>query len=475
MKERLQGLKDFAEQYYWNHIERIHFIAVMAPGFYQQMAFPQKFVENSKEKLSGNVILKGPSGNLWVVKLLKVQGDLLFKDGWKEFVEAHNVEEGDMLSFEYEGYSCFNVLIYDTKSRCERECSYFARNHKNIIADTCLPKKESVEEPEENMHESSPPDNHERHSPRVHCDDSPQVEKLSPLNFTSSNARTASKSVGAECDDQRSKVRKSERLVHQMGSAENMHKHESHLPTVPCDDDRQPQKFSPRTSKRKSCSNSPTVASADRGRKIRKGELKVSPHFIPQASPSSHDASTSKSKRGRRPRKVVQENTEQKVMQLRTCRKTIREVHLVSNRRPVTDEEKDGALLRASQTKPDNPFFRIVMRSTHVYRRHFMTIPIDFVTEHIHPGCQTAHLRLANGKGTWRDVRLIQQSTSYGFSGQLWRNFVQDNNLEEGDVCIFELCGADKILSFDVHIFRVVEEVTPLDKQAVLGRKVNTS
>lgn len=39
-----------------------------------------------------------------------------------------------------------------------------------------------------------------------------------------------------------------------------------------------------------------------------------------------------------------------------------------------------------------------------------------------------------------------------------WAEFVQDNNLDEGDYCAFELIGPTEMR---VHIFRVVEETTP--------------
>lgn len=447
MKERRQDLKEFAEQYYWNHVTRFHFVTVMLPGFDHQMVFPEKFVKNSKEDFSENVILKGPSGNLWLVKLLKVQGDLLFKEGWKEFVEAHNIEEGDTLSFEYEGYSCFNVLIYDAKTGCEREASYFAKNHKNIIADAAfLAKKENGKGCEQNMDEPSPADNHENepspadnheNSPRVQCDDRPQVEQPSLPNFTSSK-RSADKSDG-RCDDHRRKIRKSERLVRTMDSEETMHKHQSKSSTVSSVDDLQAHRFSPK----KFCTSTRKTAS--------------------KLSTNGEDVSTSRRKKAR-PRQIVQENTEQRPLY---------EVHLVSNRRPVTDEEKDRALRHASELKPDNPFFRIVMRDTHVYKHHFMTIPVDFVAEHLPSDYQAADLRIANGKTTYHDVRLEQQDASVGLSGQLWRNFVQANNLEEGDACVFELYNADRVLLFDVHIFRVLEEVAPLDKQSVKVREAN--
>lgn len=40
-----------------------------------------------------------------------------------------------------------------------------------------------------------------------------------------------------------------------------------------------------------------------------------------------------------------------------------------------------------------------------------------------------------------------------------WNKFSYANNLETGDVCIFELIKPDEMR---VHIFRVVEPVTPL-------------
>lgn len=48
------------------------------------------------------------------------------KDGWKEFVDEHYVEENDVLVFKYDGNSCFDVLIFD-QSGCEKEASYFVR------------------------------------------------------------------------------------------------------------------------------------------------------------------------------------------------------------------------------------------------------------------------------------------------------------------------------------------------------------
>ncbi|KAJ6791260.1 B3 domain-containing protein-like [Iris pallida] len=448
--------KEFAEQYYWNHMARLNFITIMAQGFYQEMVLPEKIVKCSREELSENVILKGPSGNLWRVKLLKVEGDLLFKDGWKEFVEAHSIEEGDILSFAYEGYSCFNVLIYDKGDYCEKETSYFARNHKNVLADgACPPKKQSPGDSAD-MLKPPPADTSEVQSPKVNYDDNPHVEQLSPPGCTASNGHVASSALRVELGGRRRKVRKIEFADHPMGPAEDMHKHLT-LDKL----EAQAQNLSPvnfPASGRRTGSKSHCSACTGRENKIRKGD------------------STSKGKGGR-PRKLAVGSTEPKLIKSSKSSRRRKlayeariETILKSSRRPVTNEEKERTLQIAGEIKPANPFFRTVMRDSHVYRGHFMTIPADFVATHRLLKWRRADLRvpdrkdMADGKDMWHDVR-IQPKASSGLTGAEWRNFVQDNNLEEGDVCIFELCEAGKNLVFDVHIFRVVNEVTPLIKE----------
>lgn len=51
-----------------------------------------------------------------------------------------------------------------------------------------------------------------------------------------------------------------------------------------------------------------------------------------------------------------------------------------------------------------------------------------------------------------------------------WSDFVFDNVVEEDDALVFELVqnGEDKAV-FNVHIFRVVPEVTPLEKMPRVG------
>ncbi|KAI8549802.1 hypothetical protein RHMOL_Rhmol06G0053600 [Rhododendron molle] len=122
----------------------------------------------------------------------------------------------------------------------------------------------------------------------------------------------------------------------------------------------------------------------------------------------------------------------------------------VSNRRPITEEEKKNALQMARAALTPGSCI-VVMRLSHVYRGFFLG---EDVTLRVKGKEKTWHARY-NG---------IVRNPARGLSGG-WKDFVFDNNLEEFDVCMFELASGilDDIV-MDVTIFRVVAEISPLTR-----------
>lgn len=94
---------------------------------FELQPIPLKFSENLRKKLPEIVTLKGPSGNTWQVELSTNEDIMFFRHGWEEFVKDHFLEEKDLLIFKYNGDSCFDVLMIDGQSLCEKEASYFVR------------------------------------------------------------------------------------------------------------------------------------------------------------------------------------------------------------------------------------------------------------------------------------------------------------------------------------------------------------
>lgn len=65
-----------------------------------------------------SVTLKVPNGDVWQVDLIKSKGKLCFNNGWMEFAMHYGITFGNLLVFKYEGFSIFNVLIFDPTA-CE--------------------------------------------------------------------------------------------------------------------------------------------------------------------------------------------------------------------------------------------------------------------------------------------------------------------------------------------------------------------
>uniref|UniRef100_A0A0D9XQ23 TF-B3 domain-containing protein n=1 Tax=Leersia perrieri TaxID=77586 RepID=A0A0D9XQ23_9ORYZ len=134
-----------------------------------------------------------------------------------------------------------------------------------------------------------------------------------------------------------------------------------------------------------------------------------------------------------------------------------RQLAVISQRRPVTEGEKDHALQRAKDFKSKNPFAVQIMMESYVYVGFFMNIPCDFVREYLPRTSKMLTLWDPQGK-SWKVNYVYYSDRSVGsFSGG-WGKFAIGNNLEKFDVCVFELIQKDNI---KVHIYRVVPEITP--------------
>ncbi|CAN6362561.1 unnamed protein product [Urochloa humidicola] len=138
--------------------------------------------------------------------------------------------------------------------------------------------------------------------------------------------------------------------------------------------------------------------------------------------------------------------------------KRARQPVVISQRRPVTQEEKDLALRRAKEFKSKNPFAVQTMMESYVYVGFFMNITCEFVRESLPQTSKKMTLWDPLGKSWEVNYVYYSDRSVASFSGG-WGKFSLGNNLEKFDVCVFELFKEDNI---KVHIYRVVPEITPL-------------
>uniref|UniRef100_A0A803L9K2 TF-B3 domain-containing protein n=2 Tax=Chenopodium quinoa TaxID=63459 RepID=A0A803L9K2_CHEQI len=131
MGKKCEGCK-IAENYnYWSELPatKHQFFKVMYGDFELQMNIPQKFMECFKEKLSPWCTIIGPSKQKWKIRLSSTYNErqMVFSDGWKQFVRDNGVETNDFLVFRFVGDSSFEVSVFD-KSGCEKEGCHFSIN-----------------------------------------------------------------------------------------------------------------------------------------------------------------------------------------------------------------------------------------------------------------------------------------------------------------------------------------------------------
>ncbi|XP_062209353.1 B3 domain-containing protein Os03g0622200-like [Phragmites australis] len=121
---------EWQEHCYWSHMadEKKHFFKVVAGDFTESMSIPTRFANNFNGHISDTVSVKSPSGKTWSIGVGNDTDEVVLRSGWKEFVSAHSIEEGDYLLFKYTGVSSFDVLIFDS-SGCEKTSAPFANSH----------------------------------------------------------------------------------------------------------------------------------------------------------------------------------------------------------------------------------------------------------------------------------------------------------------------------------------------------------
>ncbi|XP_039038444.1 B3 domain-containing transcription factor VRN1-like [Hibiscus syriacus] len=130
-----------------------------------------------------------------------------------------------------------------------------------------------------------------------------------------------------------------------------------------------------------------------------------------------------------------------------------------ARKRTVTAEERERAMNAAKVFEPTNPFCRVVLRPSYLYRGCIMYLPSCFA-EHLSGVSGFIKLQLPDGK-QW-PVRCLYRGGKAKFS-QGWYEFTVENNIGEGDVCVFELLRSREFI-LKVTVFHVTDNAEPMHR-----------
>ncbi|KAK4752123.1 hypothetical protein SAY87_020921 [Trapa incisa] len=380
----------------------------------KRLRIPENFLRKFRDELSHVATLHVSDGHIWRVGVRKADNKFWFHDGWEDFSDHYSIGVGYFLIFRYEGNSIFNVYIYNLTTS---EISYQPHGH-------------------------GPAGGEQYH----------QVRRYTPWNEMedeeSSDALDSAAQYRATPDSLKKKGANSSSSIDQLSLSQSFNP--TPLQSLFNGNVHPPAKnvlqLHPAVR--------PTAQEA-----LYSGGVRVkSPEEEGKMLPQGEEGKKTK-KRGRKKRKIgsnepipsnepnEESETRYKFYASASTRK-----------RTVTAEERERAINAAKMYEPHNPFCRVVLRPSYLYRGCIMYLPSCFAEKHLTRVSGFIKLQRADGK-QW-PVRCLYKGGRAKLS-QGWYDFSLENNLEEGDVCIFELIAAREII-LKVTTFRVMDDAVLL-------------
>ncbi|KAI6701263.1 hypothetical protein NL676_015587 [Syzygium grande] len=378
----------------------------------KQLGLPKRFVQKFGDELSNAVTLTTPSSGIWQVGLRKANQRLWFDGGWQRFIEHHSVCAGYFLVFQYERNSNFLVYMFNLTASTEFAHTILGRSEE-------LSHGKQVAFPLEQNQESS---------------NILKVRKLSPAFPISSYSRNKASTdlVNQKRSDHIYSVINLEDHKHEIDGKNLLSRNHSDFLHLKGNNTR------------------------DIGVQVDVNELREA--GIGVQSPLSHQSRYPKR------RKQIAEPDEKELSaeeKLGSEPSPSGDVSSQSSSRQskaarlVTAEARDLAIRASEMFEPDGPFCRVVMQPSFVHGKFILHLPSSFARMHLKDLSGDIKLQLPGGK-QWPVRRIFNRSKASKIS-RGWRKFVTDNNLEEGDVCIFELAETEDVV-LNVTIIRVLED-----------------
>ncbi|RZC76665.1 hypothetical protein C5167_000814 [Papaver somniferum] len=406
----------------------------------KRLELPKEFTVKYGKKLSDNAIIKVPHG-IWHIGLRKDEGVISFENGWPEFMEFYSICVGHVMFFRYDGNSEFQLHIFGKDAT---EIDYPCHNNDNANHKDEMTSTHSDDDEVEvvSIHSGSTQSNYE-----------PSMTSESSLN---QNAKPAGHKFPQESRKQRTVV--PTRLFHSKAFQATL---------KAADEFRSENPFYKLTMQASYIKANVRVPNDFADSYLRnKTQTKIT-LGIPDGRTWEVEyvlRTPTERRLSRGWYRFVADNHLKEgdvcVFELVDREKIQMNVHIFRlQKRFVTPEMKNYAagfqatLEAAKGFTSENPFFKVVMHTAYI-NGGMVTVPAVFATSHLTNIKQMMiTLRVSDGR-TW-EVVYVSQTPTNGRISQGWAEFVADNDLKEGDVCVFELVDRRKNFEMNVYIFRL--------------------
>ncbi|OIW01329.1 hypothetical protein TanjilG_10490 [Lupinus angustifolius] len=418
---------------------------------------PRAFTEKYGEGLPKTIILKAPNDEEWEVNLVKHDGKIWFHKGWKEFAEYHSLEEGHFVVFKYEKSSNFEVFIFDMSAlemdypfkRVEGKRAYNDRRDKHAMVESLEDCRPSQQRKDNSSLEFL------QLNKKSRCVEVESISNLSKATLCH---------TGIKCEEGPHTTAKQITALDMAHSFKPSNPsfmvvmHPSYifsrvLPSLPpkfCkrhfDFDNERREVNLRVSNGRVWPVRYVITKIKRGTKF---ELSRGWNaFAKDNNLKVGNVCTFElvDKRNLSFEVYISGGTDNSICS-------------TSQEKPeiATSSKQTTALDRARNFKPCNPSFLVVMHRSYVNFRAKLNLPSKFCKRYFDMGIKNGDISLMSANGRVWPARYCIRGNCDGSKFEFrsgWKQFSEDNNLEVGDVCIFELIDRTK-LAFQVCIFRV--------------------
>ncbi|XP_047308220.1 B3 domain-containing transcription factor VRN1-like isoform X1 [Impatiens glandulifera] len=400
------------------------------PIFYQMME--PSVLEHNKLKISGkfgkkfgneltNVCtLTVANGCVWKVRLERIDDKFWLTTGWNEFAKHHSISTGHLLMFTYDGNSSFRVNIHDlTVSEIKYHCHSLNTFESGLQVNETVKTFSPWETPNQSSSRNKFYDGTSNQQPLI-------GQSYDP-SYMSNPRNPQSEVFKFECwcpttgyhNADSSQIRRS--ITNGLFSTNEV-------------DVKQPM----------GCKR-------DVGIQCGFNEI-MTAAYGSKSRPRNQKSESNKKRKGETTTDGTKMEDKIEVRSPEAIQSGLKR-----RSREITTEEKERVLNAAKAFQSENPFCRVVLRRSYVYKGVGLHMPAKFAETYLSEVSGFVVIQAPNGE-KW-PVRCLWRDGSAKLS-KGWPEFTSENKLEEGDVCIFELIEVrDTVLK--VIIFRARENPEP--------------
>lgn len=443
--------KGCTASHYWHHMDKIRFFLVMMDvgDLKDGLTIPKQFGDNIRGQISQEINLEVPDGQTYSVQVNKEQHKLVLGSGWDAFTRAYELEEGDMLLFGYDGKSHLKVRIFNGNG-CDK---LFACVMKNITPCGQSPTERTGPNDQMNKpcricrecvaHHYWHMKDHEWCFFRVMSLSNFKDEMAIPKEFTTNFRGHISDKVRLEVADGKiysvQVAKEQDMLVLRSGwgkfaGAYDLELYDFLLFTYSGN-----SHFKVRIMKQNCCEKELSCVVMNSDPNVQERD-NVHEQPLPIKRRCQYDISSP----SRKTLKMTPGDSSSQKLRSELKR------YVVTKRTKLTYKQKRKIKERLQAINPDITIF---VSLVHRNRSH-LYIKLRYAYDHLPSKEQTVKLQRPEVNCTWKTKLQITNGGKMYELVQGWTKFTKDNNLQQGDMCLFELLKNEKELTMNVHIIR---------------------